>query len=138
VAWFVIAAETGKPITIYGDGKQVRDVLYIDDLLDVFDAAVENIGTAAGQVFNIGGGAGNTLAIWSEFGPLLEDLRGDPIPVRYGDWRPGDQRIYVSDIRKAQRVLDWSPKKDVTAGVEALYRWVHDNRELFNGRGGGG
>jgi len=131
IAWFIIAAETGKPIMIYGDGKQVRDVLFVDDLLDAYDAAIAKIDVVAGQVFNIGGGAGNMLAVWSEFGPMLEELRGKPLPVGHGDWRPGDQKIYVSDIRKAQSMLGWSPKTSVREGVEKLYNWVNQNRSLF-------
>lgn len=124
VAWFIIAALTGRPITIYGDGKQVRDVLYIDDLLDVYDAAVARIDIAAGQIYNIGGGPQNTLAVWAEFGPMLERLLGRPIPVSYADWRPGDQRVYISDIRKAGRDLGWSPKVGVEEGIRRLYEWV--------------
>jgi len=131
IAWFIIAAETGKPIMIYGDGKQVRDVLFVDDLLDAYDSAIANIDEVAGQVFNIGGGADNMLAVWTEFGLMLEELRGEPVPVGRGDWRPGDQKIYVSDIRKAKSMLNWSPKTEVFAGVEKLYRWVRDNRALF-------
>ncbi len=131
IAWFIIAAETGKPISIYGDGKQVRDVLFVEDLLDAYDAAIARIDRAAGQVFNIGGGTGNMLSVWTEFGPLLEELRGAPIPVRRGDWRPGDQKIYVSDIRKAQDMLGWTPKTGVREGVEKLYRWVSGSRPLF-------
>lgn len=121
VAWFVIAAVTGQPIIIYGDGKQVRDVLYIDDLLDVYDVAVDR---AAGQVYNIGGGPENTLSVWAEFGPLLERLVGHPLPVSYGDWRPGDQRVYISDIRKARRELGWAPRVGVEEGIRRLYEWV--------------
>lgn len=131
IAWFIIAAETGKPIMIYGDGKQVRDVLFVDDLLDAYDAAIENIDDVAGEVFNIGGGIGNMLSVWSEFGPMLEELRKAPLPVGHGVWRPGDQKIYVSDIRKADAMLDWSPKTSVREGVEKLYRWVSQNRSLF-------
>lgn len=131
IAWFIIAAETGKPINIYGDGKQVRDVLFVDDLLDVYDIAVENIDDVAGEVFNIGGGAGNMLSVWSEFGPMLEELRDAPIPVGRGPWRPGDQKIYVSDIRKAESMLNWHPKTSVREGVEKLYNWVKQNRSLF-------
>ena len=131
IAWFIIAAETGKPIMIYGDGKQVRDVLFVDDLLDAYDAAINKIDVVAGQVFNIGGGTGNMLSVWSEFGPLLEELRGKPLPVGRGDWRPGDQKIYVSDIRRAQSVLGWSPKTSVREGVEKLYNWVSQNKSLF-------
>jgi CDP-paratose 2-epimerase len=131
VAWFIIAAVTGKPITIYGDGKQVRDTLFIEDLLDAYDAAVEHIDVAAGQVYNIGGGPAHTLSIWAEFGPLLEQVLGQPIPISWGDWRPGDQRIYVSDIRKAQRDLAWQPGTAVEEGVRELYDWVISNKHLF-------
>lgn len=124
MAWFVIAAQTGHPITIYGDGKQVRDVLYIDDLLDVYDAAIDNIAVAAGQVYNIGGGPEKALSIWAEFGPLLERLLEEEIPVARGDWRPGDQKVYISDIRKARRELGWQPRVGVEAGIRKLVTWV--------------
>ncbi|MGD2104232.1 MAG: GDP-mannose 4,6-dehydratase [Anaerolineae bacterium] len=131
VAWFVIAAVQGKPITIYGDGKQVRDVLFVDDLLDAYDAAVERIETAAGEVYNIGGGPEHTMSVWAEFQPLLEGLVGRSIPVTYDDWRPGDQRIYVSDIRKAERELGWRPRVGVNEGIRRLYEWVESNQDLF-------
>ncbi len=131
VAWFVIAALTGKPITIYGDGKQVRDVLFVEDLLDAYDAVVERIDRAAGQIYNLGGGPMKTLSIWKEFQPILEKHLGKPIEVAWGDWRPGDQRIYVSDIRKAQQELDWSPKTGVDEGVAKIFEWVKANRSLF-------
>ena len=131
VAWFVIAAQTGRPITIYGDGKQVRDVLYVGDLLDAYDAAIAQIGVAAGQVYNIGGGPSNVLSIWAEFGPLLERLLGREIPVSCSNWRPGDQKVYVSDIRKAQRELHWQPKTGVEEGIGRLFEWVKENRGLF-------
>ena len=132
VAWFVIAALMGRPITIYGDGKQVRDLLYVDDLLDGYDAAVERIDSAAGGVYNLGGGPQNVLSVWSEFGPMLQDMLGREIPVQRSDWRPGDQRIFVSDIRKAARELSWHPKVGVRAGIEKLWNWVADNRHYFN------
>jgi CDP-paratose 2-epimerase len=131
IAWFIIAAVTGKPITIYGDGKQVRDVLYVDDLIDAYELAIRKIDRVAGQIFNIGGGANNTLTIWTETGPLLEKLLGHALPVGRGDWRPGDQRICVMDIRKAQSTLGWSPQTTVVDGVAKLYQWVVDNRHLF-------
>jgi CDP-paratose 2-epimerase len=131
VAWFIIAALKGKPISIYGNGKQVRDVLFIEDLLDFYDCAVKNIDQAAGQIYNIGGGPENTMSIWAEFGPLLEELLGHPIPVTYGTWRPGDQPIYISDTRKAQG-LGWQPKFSVRAGVTRLFEWISQNQALFN------
>ena len=131
VAWFVIAAVTGRPITIYGDGKQVRDVLFVDDLLDAYDAAIARRAAVAGEVFNIGGGPTHTIAIWREFGPLLERLLGRPIPVTYGDWRPGDQKVYVSDIRKAQQRLGWQPQIGVEEGVRRLVAWVQAQPTVF-------
>lgn len=132
LAWFTIAAVTGKPITIYGDGKQVRDILHVSDLLDAYDLGVEKIDECAGEIFNLGGGPENTLSVWQEFGPLLEDLLNKEIPVNWGDWRPGDQRIYVSDISKAQRVLGWSPQLDIESGLRQLVDWVQKNRQLFS------
>jgi CDP-paratose 2-epimerase len=131
VAWFVIAAVTSKPVTIYGDGKQVRDMLYIDDLLDLYDLAVAKVDVAAGEVYNVGGGPAHTLSVWAEFGPLLERILGRSIPVVHGDWRPGDQRIYVSDVRKARRELGWEPRMGVEEGVDRLHEWVAGNKELF-------
>jgi CDP-paratose 2-epimerase len=124
VAWFVIAALTGKRISIYGDGKQVRDILFVEDLLNAYDAAIENPSVSSGQVYNIGGGAKNVLSVWTEFQPILERLIGKPLDVSWGDWRPGDQKVYVSDIRKASRDLKWAPKVSVEEGIEKLFRWV--------------
>ncbi len=131
LAWFIIAAVLGKPITIYGDGKQVRDMLYVDDLLDAYDAAVARIDRVAGQVYNMGGGPRNSLSVWTEFSPMLEKLLGKPIPVARGDWRPGDQRVCVYDCSKAARELDWQPKISVKVGVERLFNWVKGNADLF-------
>jgi CDP-paratose 2-epimerase len=131
VAWFIIAAATGKPITIYGDGKQARDILFVDDLLDAYDLAVEKIDIAKGQVYNLGGGPQNVMSIWAEFQPKLEKLLGRPLTVSHGDWRPGDQRVFYADIRKAERELGWKPTIDVETGVRKLFEWVAANRNLF-------
>jgi CDP-paratose 2-epimerase len=131
VAWLTIAAVLGRPITIYGDGKQVRDVLYIDDLVESFVQAIEHIEVTQGQIYNIGGGPGNTLAVWSEFGPMLSGLVGRPIEVTYADWRPGDQRVYISDISKAKRDFGWEPRIGVEEGIHRLFKWVTENRHLF-------
>jgi CDP-paratose 2-epimerase len=117
LAWFIIAAVAGKPITIYGDGKQVRDVLYVDDLIDAYELAIAKIDQAAGQVFNIGGGANNTLTIWTETGPLLERLLGRPLPIGRGDWRPQRSTIAM-DIRKAHEMVADTPE-----GVAKLSGW---------------
>lgn len=131
LAWFVIAALIDRPITIYGNGKQVRDVLFIDDLLDAYDAAFGHIKASAGQIFNIGGGRQNSIAVWTEFRPLLENLLGKPIKTKMKEWRPGDQPVFISDIRKAQSLLGWQPKIGVEQGIRRLYNWVKENQSLF-------
>jgi CDP-paratose 2-epimerase len=132
VAWFVIAVVTGRPLNIYGNGKQVRDLLYIDDLLDAYDAVLAGVDRAAGQIYNLGGGVQNAISIWREFGPLLENLIGRELPATYGDWRPGDQRVFIADIGKAERQLGWRPKVSVEEGVARLINWVQENKELFD------
>jgi CDP-paratose 2-epimerase len=132
LAWFIIAAVLRKPITIYGDGKQVRDMLDVRDLVIAYDAAVERREEIGGGVYNIGGGPDNTMSIWQECGPLLEELLGEKIPVSRSGPRPGDQKVYVSDIRKAQAELGWAPTIPVRQGAEDLFNWVQANRDLFN------
>ena len=131
VAWFIIAAVTGKPITIYGDGKQVRDILFVDDLLNAYDLAIEKNDIAKGQVYNLGGGPGNVMSVWAEFGPKLEKLIGKDIEIARSDWRPGDQRVFYADITKAEKELGWTPKVDVEAGVQKLFKWVLENKNQF-------
>lgn len=133
VAWFIIAAVMGYPMTIYGNGKQVRDLLYVEDLLDAYDASIDRVDQVAGEIYNVGGGPVNQLSVWLEFKPLLEDLVGHRIEIKHAQWRPGDQRIFVSDIRKAQRDLGWRPKVDVASGIHRLYHWVVTNRVYFEG-----
>jgi CDP-paratose 2-epimerase len=131
LAWMIIAAVTGRQLTIYGDGKQIRDVLHVDDLLDAYDNVITRIGQVKGRIYNLGGGPENTLSIWTEFGPLLEELLGKSIPVARRDWRPGDQKVFVADIRKAEADLGWKPKVGVRDGVERLFKWVMENKECF-------
>jgi CDP-paratose 2-epimerase len=131
VAHFCIAASLGRPISIYGDGKQVRDVLWIDDLIAAYEAAAQHA-TTAGQIYNIGGGPGETMAVWKEFGPMLQELAGQPLAVRHAAWRPGDQLVYISDIRKAERELGWRPQVSIGEGIQRLWRWIGAHRELFS------
>src|SRR5262249_20788170 len=131
LAHFIIAAVLERPITIYGDGKQVRDVLFVDDLVRAFQLAVDRIKTTAGQVYNIGGGPANALAGWDDFAPSLAELSGGAPATAFGDWRPGDQRCYVSDIRKAARDLGWTPIVDKRSGIRRLFEWVSANRSMF-------
>ncbi|MBC8106760.1 MAG: GDP-mannose 4,6-dehydratase [Anaerolineae bacterium] len=130
VAWFVIAAQLGKPISIYGDGKQVRDVLFVEDLVDAYEAAATRIDTAAGDVFNVGGGVRNTISLLDLLEYLGKKL-GKPIQFTKQDWRPGDQRCFIADTSKAQRQLGWTAKTDWQQGLDKLYDWVAANRKLF-------
>ncbi|MBN8580264.1 MAG: GDP-mannose 4,6-dehydratase [Anaerolineae bacterium] len=131
VAWFIIAAVMGKPMTIYGDGKQVRDILHVNDLIQAYDLAVEKIDVAKGQVYNLGGGPSNVMSIWAEFGPKLEKMIGSSLNVSRGDWRPGDQRVFYADVSKAKQELGWEPKINVDEGVNMLFDWVNKNKSLF-------
>jgi CDP-paratose 2-epimerase len=116
VAHFARAAAEGRPVTIYGDGSQVRDVLYVDDLLDAYDLAVANIDRAAGEAFNIGGGPDRTLSVLE----LAERLG---LEYTFGPWRPDDQKCFISDNRKATRLLGWTPKVGVDEGLGRLRGW---------------
>lgn len=131
LAWFTIAVLKGRPISIYGNGKQVRDALFVEDLLNAYDAFVQNIDQAAGEVYNIGGGPEKTISIWKEFGPLLEEFVGHEIPVTYKEWRPGDQPVYISDIRKAEEELGWRPEVSIHDGAWRMFEWIRANQHLF-------
>lgn len=131
VAWFIIALTLGKQITIYGNGKQVRDLLYVDDLIRAYESAIKNISKIRGQIYNIGGGPKNTISIWWEFKPILERLFKKKINIKFHNARPGDQPIFISDIRKAEKEFHWKPEVKVKDGIEKLYDWVLQNKNLF-------
>jgi len=131
-AYFMIATVVNKPINIYGDGKQVRDLLHVSDLTAAYDAAWQRLDQVKGEVFNIGGGPANTLAIWAEFGPLLEQMTERKINVTYAAIRPGDQAVFISDNTKAMELLGWQPKVAVRDGLRSLWAWVNENRHLFD------
>jgi CDP-paratose 2-epimerase len=131
VAWFTIAAVLGKTITIYGDGKQIRDVLHVRDLARAYEAAIEHRDRVSGQAFNIGGGPGNTMSLL-ELLAMLESELGIRIPLRWADWRPGDQRVFVCNVAKAKAQLGWEPAIGVREGVRQLGAWVSTNRGLFD------
>jgi CDP-paratose 2-epimerase len=130
VAWFIIAAQLGKQITIYGDGKQVRDVLFIDDLIHAYELAFKNREHLAGRVFNVGGGPERTLSV-NELIKHLEILNGRKIPLAYDDWRAGDQKVYISNISLAESEFGWKPETSVKDGIARLHSWVKDNIQLF-------
>jgi CDP-paratose 2-epimerase len=124
VAHFMLAVAAGAPLTIYGNGKQVRDLLFIDDLVRAFKLANLHLDRTAGHVYNIGGGPANSLSVWAELGPRLEKLAGRPLRVRTEDWRPGDQPVYVSDTRQAQRDFSWIPQVSLDDGLRRLWGWA--------------
>ena len=132
LAHFLIQAAADKPLTIYGDGKQVRDILYVDDLVQALLRAVEVIHLTRGEIFNIGGGPGNTLSVWAEFKHLVENLTGKPLEVQFAAPRPGDQPCYVSDIRKAAQVMDWRPTVSKDDGIRRLWEWIRANEPLLS------
>jgi CDP-paratose 2-epimerase len=123
VAHFLIQAIEGRPIMLYGDGKQVRDLLFVDDLVDAFLLAQKNMPTLAGQAFNIGGGASNTVSLL-ELLDLIGGVHGERPEVAMHDWRVGDQRYYVSDTAKFGAATGWKPTVDVEQGVARLYHWL--------------
>ena len=125
LTWFTRAWITGRPIIIFGDGKQVRDVLYIDDLIQAYILAVANIDKVSGEVFNIGGGPHNSTSIWWELKSTMEKVTVSKAPeVIFSDWRPGDQKIHITDNRKLKEVLGWEPVVDVQAGIQKLCSWI--------------
>lgn len=134
VAWFAIASLLGRNITIFGDGKQVRDVLHVDDLLRAYEAAIRSPEKIAGEAFNVGGGPEQILSLLDLIG-MLEWRLGKKIPLKWQNWRPGDQRAYVSDIRKLEAALEWKPEITVDAGVAELLDWVEANRASFGVEG---
>lgn len=128
VAWFVIAALSGRPLTIFGDGRQVRDVLWIDDLLGAYEAFIERgVGV---EVLNMGGGPAHTLSLL-ELLALIAQETGIRPPITYADWRPSDQKVYISDIRHACERLAWAPQVTPREGVRRLIEWTRAHAARF-------
>ena len=128
VAWFTIATILGKPLTIYGDGKQVRDVLYSDDLVRAYDLFIKS--NIKQGLFNTGGGPENTLSLL-ELLDLLQKLTGKKSEISFSDWRPSDQKVYISDTSKIREALGWKPEISPEEGVKRLVNWVEKNKSLF-------
>ncbi|MDD5613463.1 MAG: NAD-dependent epimerase/dehydratase family protein, partial [Candidatus Omnitrophica bacterium] len=128
LAWFLIAALTGRSVNIYGNGKQVRDVLFIDDLIEAFDAFYRSGESAA--VYNIGGGPDNVISILEYLDRLVGKLRLN-IERSYHDWRLSDQKVYISDITKISSALNWRPRTNISKGIDAVIDWARSNKSLF-------
>jgi CDP-paratose 2-epimerase len=136
VAHFLICALDGLPITLYGDGLQVRDILYIDDLVDAFLLAEDQIEKLSGQAFNIGGGPKNSVSL-CELLALIEDLAGREVVKKIHEWRLADQQYYVSDTRRFELLTGWGKNFDVVNGVRRLFHWLADSRgKVAVARGG--
>ncbi|HEY3494641.1 MAG TPA: GDP-mannose 4,6-dehydratase [Polyangiaceae bacterium] len=130
VAWFTIAALLGRPITIYGDGKQVRDVLFVEDLCELYEACIQHADRVSGKAYNVGGGPENQLSLRELLADLERRLKVSLKPT-FTATRPGDQPVFVADIRKAERDLGWRPRTSAADGVAKLVDWVGANRTLF-------
>jgi CDP-paratose 2-epimerase len=130
VAWFAIRAMQGKGVTIFGDGRQVRDVLHVHDLIRCYTAAVDHIDAISGRAYNIGGGPDFTLSLL-ELLQILGERHGREMPCGFDDWRPGDQRVFIADIRQAAADFGWKPLIGPREGVNQLADWIEQNRELF-------
>ncbi len=128
VAWFVIAVLTKQPITIYGDGKQVRDLLYVTDLVEAYDKFMQSDQKHA--VYNIGGGPENTVSL-KEFLAILERETGLQPQIKFAPWRPSDQKVYISDISKVSKELNWKPEINPREGIKLLFQWVKEHRSVF-------
>lgn len=128
VAWFIIAALFNKPVTIYGNGKQVRDMLYVDDLVDAFNRFITSDLKSA--IFNAGGGAQNTISLL-EFIDELQEQTGKKLKVKFADWRPSDQKVYITDTSKMERLLNWKISTPVKDGICKLKDWVIKNKKYF-------
>ena len=129
VAHFLICALEERPLTLYGDGMQVRDVLYIDDLVEAFLAARSQMRNISGQAFNMGGGPPRALSLL-ELIDMIVELHGEAPACESSDWRAGDQRYYVSDTRKFQEETGWTPRISPEEGVQRLYEWLRRARGL--------
>ncbi len=131
VAHFILKALRNEKITLYGDGMQVRDILYVEDLINAFELAWNNVDQLKGEVFNMGGGPGNVISLL-ELIEMLETFQDKKIKVSFQDWRKGDQKYYVSDFGKFNDFTGWSPQVSYKEGVEKLYNWLRKNELKHN------
>lgn len=134
LAWFCNAILFGKPVTIFGNGKQVRDVLYVDDVIRAYDAALTDIKKTRGKAYNIGGGSNFSLSLWELF-DILEKITKKKFNYKFGPWRPGDQKVYISDISRAKKEFGWSPTVSPKEGIKKLYNWIYQNQSLIEKAG---
>jgi CDP-paratose 2-epimerase len=128
VAWFIIATLTHKPITIYGDGKQVRDILHVTDLIQAYNSFIES--KLKHDVFNIGGGPEKSISLL-ELIDLLKEVTSISPTISFADWRASDQKVYISNVSKAKTLLNWTPKISPREGITRLQQWVSSNMDVL-------
>ncbi len=129
VAHFLYSALTKTPLTVYGSGLQVRDVLYVEDLLRAFEAVQANLEVTGGEIFNVGGGTENTVSLL-ELIKHIEELTGERMEFERDRLRAGDQLVYISDTAKVARLTGWKPETSVRSTLENMLTWFKKNREL--------
>jgi CDP-paratose 2-epimerase len=127
VAHFLKAVMAGASITVFGSGRQVRDLLFVDDLVEAFERVRARIELLRGRAFNLGGGAAHAVSVL-EVLERIERLTGQAVGRQFQDWRTGDQRYYVSDTRALQEATQWRPRTDVDTGLAALHEWLRGGR----------
>ncbi len=130
IAHFLISSLLRKPITIYGNGKQVRDILYIDDLISAFELVVSNIKTTNGMIYNIGGGKDNTISLLELIDEITTTFK-IKVKLKFKEWRAGDQKVYISNIKKAYKDFNWKPKINKNQGIQLLFDYLSRNIKIF-------
>ena len=130
IAWLILCNVLDMPLTYYGNGKQVRDILFITDLIRGFKMAIDKINISAGTPFNIGGGPENAISLLN-CTKIIEGLSGKKTTTKFDDWRPGDQYIYVTNIDKLKEKLGWEPLVSAEEGIKKEFEWIEANKELF-------
>ncbi len=140
ISYMFLNAISGKPIQIYGNGKQVRDILYIDDLSNLIERYLSStsslnpkIFNQKSRVYNIGGGINNTISLLELVGKF-ESILGKKIEMEFSNWRLGDQKLYISDITKIYSEIGWKPNINPEQGIERLSKWIESNKHLFLNR----
>jgi CDP-paratose 2-epimerase len=129
IAHFLARVLDGEPITVYGDGMQVRDILFVDDLVDAFLCVSEHIKELSGRPFNVGGGPANSISL-VELLEMIQEIHRQAPPVSLAGWRAGDQRYYVSDTRRLRDATGWAPRTGAREGVRKLYEWLLEARSM--------
>ena len=130
VAWFIIAFLLKKNVTIYGNGKQIRDLLYVDDLVNLFYQIYLNKNKCSGEVFNVGGGFKNTLSL-NELIKILKQKYNLNTKIKFGEKRLGDQNIFVSNNKKIIKFTKWKPSTSCQSGIKKVFDWSKDNLAII-------